>query len=183
VDWQALEAVSTAAAAGGAIVAAFFAYRAIEANRSFNRTRLTVDLFETAMTQRFTRNVNLLMASHPTLTLGRAFMQLRLSNPAAIPQQEREMYLDLLGIMGYGGEIYAEKALNRKLFLARACEFIAIAFYLLEPAIKEGLRTGLLRRNVVTLARDCLEYRNRIPRAFDDKPELQTYRIPSNFGS
>jgi hypothetical protein len=188
VDSQSLEAIATAVIAGatilaavGAVFAAIFAYLAIGENRRFNRTRLTVDLFETPMTNRFARTVNELVVAHLTLTNCRAYVQTRLANLAIVTREEREMFLDLLGIMGYAGELYAGDAINKELFLSRASEFVAVAFYILEPAIANALRTGLLRQNLVMLARDCVQYRNRIPRTFDDKPELRTYNIPETF--
>jgi hypothetical protein len=188
MPWLEVEAVATAViacftflAAIGAIAAAIFAYLAIGENRSFNRTRLLVDLFAQPMTDRFTATINGMVEGHFTLTNARAYTATRLAAPATIPREERLQYLDLLGIMGYAAELYAENAINKKLFLSRAYEFVATAFYILEPAIANGIRTGLLRRSVVTLGRDCVVYRNRIPRAFDDKPELRTYNIPESF--
>lgn len=186
--WQIVEAVATAVialftvlAALGAIAAAVFAWMAYREGRGFNRTRLLVDLFAQPMTDRFANTVNGLLQGHPTLTVARAVIATRLAILPTLPQAERLMYLDLLGIMGYAAELYAEDVINKGIFLARVSDFIATAFFLLEPAIALGLRSGSLRHNVVVLGRDCVEYRNRIPRTLDDKPELRNYTIRARF--
>ena len=181
IDSQAVEAGATVVAALGALAAALYTRRAIEVNRKAARTRLTVDLFETAMAARLMQNINALLNSRPTLTNCRANLEMRLAMLTSLPQEEREQYLDLLGIMGYAGELYTQGALDKRLFLSRAADFIAVAFYLLEPAVADGLRSGLLRQSMLTLARECVAYRNRTPRTFDDKPELRTYTIPASF--
>ena len=182
MDWQALEAVATATAAGGAIAAAIFAYRAIDENRRANRTRLTVDLFDSHNTVRFTKATLDLTKAHGSLTLARAFVHSKTLSRTFTPQELETFTQDVAGVMGYAAALYAEGALDKKLFLTRASDFIAVAFYIYDPPLAQLLRAGTLRRNVVTLAQDCLQYRNKIPRNFDVAPELQTYQIPDDFG-
>jgi hypothetical protein len=90
---------------------------------------------------------------------------------------------NVVGLAGYAAVLYRTNVIDRNLFLARASEFISVAFYIYEPALTNFLRTGLLHRDSIRMARDALAFRNKIPREFDPYPDLWTYSIPPDLGS
>ena len=190
MEWQALEAkatvwiaVATIVAALGAIAAAIFALVAIGENRKANRTRLTVDLFDSHNTTRLTKAVRSVAEAYGSLTLARTNIGHKIATRTLTPQERETATQDVCGVLAYAAALYESGVLDKRLFRSRASEFIASAFYIYEPMLAEFLRTGVLERNVVTLGQECLTYRNKVPRNFDAAPELQTYCIPPDFGS
>ena len=189
MDWQAVEAratvwiaVATVIAALGAIAAAIFAAIQIRSNASANRARLTFDFFDTDAVRRYTTLVNTFVKGSLSLAECKAIVQQKITTGDFTTEERESIEQDIVGLAGYAAVLYDKGVIDRDLFLARASEFIAVTFFIYEPALIMYLRTGLLHRDAVRMARAALAFRKTIPRDVDPYAELRTYIIPPDFG-
>jgi len=189
MDWQAVEAqatvwiaFATVIAALGAIAAAIFAAIQIRSNASANRARLTFDFFDTEAVRRFVGTINAFVYATGSVSGCRAIVQHKVSTQSFTPEERQSFEQDIAGLAGYAAVLYDTQVIDRRLFLARASEFVSLTFYIYEPALTLLLKRGILHHDTVRMARDALAFRSKIPREVDPYPELRTYSIPPNFG-
>lgn len=178
--WSAIAAIAGAIAAIAIAATALYAWRQIEDNRKFSKRRLTVDLFDSETSKTFTQTVNDIRLANGSLTNCRTYVITGWGANPVTPVLQKQTN-EVLGTLGYAGVLYCEDALDKEIFLARARDFIASAFYMFEPLVATHMRAGVLDRSVVTMVQDCLEYRRNLPRKFDPSPELHTYNVPADF--
>ena len=173
-----LAALAACVAAAGAIAAAIYAKTTIADGRSFNKTRLTVEFFDSRTVDEATSALNALIVEHGTLENARSYVLDRLLKRDLTNDEFKAFNNNVAGPIGYAAALYAEGVFNRALFLQRAAAFIAAAFYVYEPALHNMLLSGALEENVYTMARDCLAYHKSVPREYDTTPALTTFVIP-----
>lgn len=172
-----LAAVAACVAAIGAISAAIYAKASIADNRSFNKTRLTVEFLESRPLCEAVAQLNNFIMRHGTMERARNVIQQKLTTKAFSSQEIIDVSDHVAGPLGYAAALYTENVLNKELLLQRLAPFIAGALYVYEDVLKNMLLSGSVEESLVILGREALAYYKAIPREYDPTPELTNFTI------
>lgn len=172
--WVPIEALATVLSALAIIATATIALQTIRQNAYFERVKLTIGILDAPYTLRAVDAINdLYTGAGGNLDLARQGYSTQFAQHTPNARE----YQNYLGTYAYIAGLYHRKILDADTLLAKDYVTVAVATYILDPALRNLVHIGAIPDSVFDLARDALAMVRKQPSLFLMYPQLEKYTV------
>ncbi|MHB8148176.1 MAG: DUF4760 domain-containing protein [Vulcanimicrobiaceae bacterium] len=172
--------IATFLAFAAAVCAVVWTYKQLHDNRAFEKRRVTIELITSEFAGNFISGVRYFLKNDGKfISLEESQKAFRnVEDEIPWPHEKNIAFSSVINFLAFTSSLYTTKALDKRVLFPAMAESISEVFFIMDSLIIKNIECGLNSHELVTLAKECLTYRNSQPRAFDVIPILKNYQIP-----